>query len=55
MKLEYLSLQGVGVPEDPQLDHDLFHIPNSIGKLERLTELDLSRSGICELPESIGI
>ncbi|XP_048141443.1 TMV resistance protein N-like [Rhodamnia argentea] len=54
VKLQYLSLVGVGIPEDPQLDHALFHIPNSIGKLEWLTGLDLSRSGICELPESIG-
>ncbi|XP_039166877.1 disease resistance protein RPV1-like [Eucalyptus grandis] len=30
------------------------HIPNSIGKLEWLTILDLSFLGICELPESIG-
>ncbi|XP_039167145.1 probable disease resistance protein RPP1 isoform X1 [Eucalyptus grandis] len=36
-----------------QFSGDL-HIPNSIGKLEWLTILDLSFLGICKLPESIG-
>ncbi|XP_056174321.1 disease resistance protein RPV1-like isoform X2 [Syzygium oleosum] len=54
VKLERLSLSRVHVPEESQFCPALHHIPNSIGKLELLTELDLSCSGIWELPESIG-
>ncbi|XP_039166900.1 putative adenylate cyclase regulatory protein [Eucalyptus grandis] len=54
MKLQRLLLNGVKNPKSSQFDHALCNIPNSIGKLEWLIELNLSNSGILELPESIG-
>lgn len=45
LKLEYLMLKG---------HHELMMIPESIGELKSLVKLDLSDTGISELPWTIG-
>ncbi|XP_048141455.1 disease resistance protein L6-like [Rhodamnia argentea] len=54
VKLQSFLVGKKWTANDIQSDYSLCHIPNSIGKLEWLTELNLSFSGILELPESIG-
>ncbi|KAL3744355.1 hypothetical protein ACJRO7_013597 [Eucalyptus globulus] len=59
VKLPCPPLKGVRLRNGLELastreEDGCYHIPNSIGKLERLTKLDLSKTNIRKLPESIG-
>ncbi|XP_048141444.1 disease resistance protein L6-like [Rhodamnia argentea] len=54
VKLEHLMLGGLRLLKDYHFDHAPNYILNSIGEFEQSIALDLSCSGIRELPESIG-